>query len=112
MTSLSLVVIRCGDIDRSRTFYEGLGLRFAPEQHESGPRHYSCNIAGVILELYPRAERSTAGLRLGFRVDSLAAILIVVAQSGGRVVSTAGTTAIVEDPDGHKVELVEGVAQG
>ncbi len=109
--SLHLVVLRCVDVERAREFYEALGLRFEAEQHGFGPRHYSCDIAGVVLELYPRSSPSTAGLRLGFRVDSVPAVLAAIARFGGRIASTSDTTTIVEDPDGHKVELVERDAQ-
>ena len=50
---LSYVVLRCVDLERTREFYEAMGLQLVPEQHGSGLKHYSCDVGGVILA--PRA---------------------------------------------------------
>jgi len=63
--SLAYVVLRCADLERSRGFYEALGLRLSAEQHGKGPKHYASNVGGVVLELYPLAGNLTSGLRLG-----------------------------------------------
>lgn len=39
MPSLSLLVLRAADVERTRGFYEALGLVFTREQHGSGPVH-------------------------------------------------------------------------
>ena len=44
VVELSLVVLRCADLERTRRFYEALGLTLMPEQHGSGPRHYSARL--------------------------------------------------------------------
>lgn len=38
---LNLLVLRCRDIEATRTFYTQLGLTFTREQHGSDPVHYS-----------------------------------------------------------------------
>lgn len=104
---LNLVVLRIADLAAAERFYGLLGLAFTREWHGRGPEHLSSESAGVVLELYPRGERSTADVRLGFHVTSLAVILSRVAECGGTVVSQADGQAVVADPDGHRIELRE-----
>ena len=52
-SSLSLLVLRTEDLERSVRFYRTLGLRFAEEQHGNGPVHYACELGETVLELYP-----------------------------------------------------------
>jgi catechol 2,3-dioxygenase-like lactoylglutathione lyase family enzyme len=88
MTGLTLIVLRCADIERSRAFYEQLGLSFTAEQHGSGPQHLACVLDdGAVLELYPRSARTTQGLRFGLRLRG------------------PGEPRTIEDPDGHGVAL-------
>jgi lactoylglutathione lyase len=116
--SLNLVVIRSADLERAARFYGALGLRFTPERHGSGPEHLAARAGAVVLEVYPRGDGgSTLGLRLGFRVGSVAAAVLAASAAGGSVVSPPrespwGRRAVVADPDGHRVELVEGGAAG
>lgn len=109
---LSLVVIRVSDLAVSRGFYEHLGLRFQQERHGSGPVHLSTAIGGAIIELYPIGTGpSTQGLRLGLTVEGLAE---VAASCGAAVIEDSERdgqrVVVVQDPDGHKVELTEPVA--
>jgi hypothetical protein len=67
MTALTLLVIRCRDLERWRSFYQALGLEFAPEKHGSGPHHYSSRLGSTVLELYP-STKAVGGLRFGFSV--------------------------------------------
>jgi catechol 2,3-dioxygenase-like lactoylglutathione lyase family enzyme len=100
--NLTLVVLRCADLAKSRVFYEALGLRLTREQHGNGPEHWSGALdAGIVLELYPRGSRDTSGLRLGLAVADVEAALVAVRALGA---STRGT--VVTDPDGHQIELI------
>jgi predicted enzyme related to lactoylglutathione lyase len=111
--ALNLVVIRSSDLDRAARFYSGIGVRFEREQHGSGPEHLAAEIGGVVFEVYPLGSSAdTLAVRLGFRVRSLDAVLAIVEPLGGSVVSAAresawGLRAVISDPDGHRVELVE-----
>ena len=53
--ALSLIVLRCSDVNASRRFYEALGLSFTTEKHGAGPEHYACRLGDLVLELYPAA---------------------------------------------------------
>jgi lactoylglutathione lyase len=87
MVKLRLVVLRCEDLERSRRFYEALGLSFVEEQHGAGPRHFAAVIADLVIELYPAsATHPVNDIRLGFEVTDVEA-------------------GVVEDPDGRKIEL-------
>jgi lactoylglutathione lyase len=109
---LDYLVLRCADLKRSRRFYEAIGLRFEEQQHGQGPVHLSANVGEMVLELYPLSTKSTAGLRFGIRVPSVASVLKALAQVEAtaivRVREEAPKTALLRDPDGHDVELAEG----
>jgi catechol 2,3-dioxygenase-like lactoylglutathione lyase family enzyme len=105
---VAYVVLRCADLERSRRFYEGLGLRLSPEQHGSGAKHYSCDVGGLILELYPLSDKPTSGLRLGLVVSDLDRILESLRALGavvGAISSEGSSPVTVIDPDGHRIAL-------
>lgn len=107
--AVTLIVLRCSDIERSRAYYECLGLRFVREQHGSGPEHYSTRVGTLVLELYPRKDAETSGLRIGFSVPELTATLQRLERSGSIVHRVAREAtppyALLRDPDGHWIEL-------
>ncbi|OUR88493.1 hypothetical protein A9Q81_23910 [Gammaproteobacteria bacterium 42_54_T18] len=74
--NISLLVIRCKDIEESRVFYERLGLAFMKEKHGNGPVHYSSEHDDMVFELYPnKGEAPTDNTRLGFKIANLAGSL-------------------------------------
>ena len=103
VSGLTLVVLRCADLERSRRFYEALGLTLMPEQHGAGPRHYSARVGQTVLEFYPDAGGSTRGLRLGLELVDLAAAVSELAKIGA--VPRPGSPVTIDDPDGHRLEL-------
>lgn len=111
--SLNLIVLRAADLGRSVAFYRALGLVFVSERHGQGPEHFTCDVGGVVLELYPRSgSEPSMGTRLGFRVSSLARSLDNLHEVGAAVLtdpreSQWGRRAVVADPEGHRVELLE-----
>lgn len=112
--ALCLVVIRSADLSRSRTFYEALGLTFTDEQHGSGPRHLACQLGQTVFEVYPiePAAQPTTSVRLGLRVVDVNGAVSAAAVAGGTIRSAAkdspwGRRAVVVDPDGHAVELLQ-----
>jgi len=84
---LSLLVIRCRNLELSRLFYEGLGLKFVQEKHGKGPMHYASEIDGIVFEIYPNdGQPPTDNIRLGFSSDEV-------------------KNDIYIDPDGRSVEI-------
>jgi len=113
--ALNLVVIRSLDIERVAKFYRALGLPLQEHRHGSGPLHYAAELDSAVFEIYPRKSDTdgTTSVRLGFRVASLDAAIAALQEVGGQIVSAPqlsewGRRAVVEDPDGHKIELTEG----
>ena len=112
-TELNLVVLRSADLERSAQFYRVLGVQLVREQHGSGPEHFAGQAGRVVFEIYPQGNgEGTTKTRIGFGVSSLAALLSKLEQAGGAVVSKPqdtewGRRAVIADPDGHRVELVE-----
>jgi len=112
--TLNLVVLRSPDVARAVAFYSQLGLQFCKHRHGSGPEHFSAELAGGVFELYPLSAdgASTLGTRIGFRVPSVDAALAALSEYPAAVVTPArdsewGRRAVVADPDGHRVELLQ-----
>lgn len=113
--SLNLVVLRSPDMARVAAFYAQLGFDFSKHRHGNGPEHYAAEIAGGVFEIYPQMEGgpSTLGTRVGFKVSALDAVIARLGGYPGAVISAPkdsewGRRAVIADPDGHRVELVEG----
>jgi catechol 2,3-dioxygenase-like lactoylglutathione lyase family enzyme len=110
---LHLIVLKTHDLEKLRDFYACLGLTFAEEKHGDGPLHLAARVGDLVLELYPLpadAGSADSTTRLGFAVSDLDA---TVARLGAAVGSGPRTTewgrrAVARDPDGRKVEVVEG----
>ncbi|AKT37274.1 VOC family protein [Chondromyces crocatus] len=116
--SLGLLVLRTRDVPRLVAFYRAMGLPFVEEQHGAGPTHFSCELGGLVVEIYPArpgttgASEGAADLRLGFRVPSIERALAALTQTSpcvrsGPRADAWGRCAVVVDPDGRAVELRE-----
>jgi lactoylglutathione lyase len=112
--ALNLVVLRSPDMPRVVAFYSRLGLRFTQHRLGNGPEHFSAELAGGVFELYPAAADgpSTLGTRIGFSVPSLEAAIAALSDYAGAVISSPkdsewGRRAVVADPDGHRIELLQ-----
>lgn len=99
---------------RAAAFYSRLGLQFSQHRHGAGPEHFAAELpGGGVFELYPLSEgASTFGTRVGFRVPSLDEVLAALKDYPGAIVSAPresdwGRRAVLADPDGHRVELVQ-----
>jgi lactoylglutathione lyase len=112
---LNLLVLRAADTLAVVRFYSALGIEFVKEQHGSGPEHYSGKAGSALLEVYPLGSGTvTTGTRLGFSVPALSAAIAAAVEAGGKVISPPqlsswGHRAVLSDPQGHKVELLEQV---
>lgn len=109
--ALNLLVLRSSDLEKSVGFYNLLGLSFVEEKHDSGPKHYSSQIGQLVFELYPLGEKDpTHHIRLGFVFDSVDETLLWLESES--IVHSAedtdrGRLAVVNDPDGHIIELLQ-----
>ena len=109
MPMLSYIVLLSKDQHETVYFYELLlGTQFRKEKHNSGPEHYSCNLENILLEIYPTKKDAQCGSILGFPVEDLDGRLTALGIKGVRVLHTETCKyAVVKDPDGRKVHLVE-----
>ncbi len=112
--SVNLIVIRSKDINRAKTFYETLGLSFTKHRHGKGLDHFASDSGDVVFEIYPLrdSEHPTTSTRLGFTVYSCDEVTKKLHEAGYTVRSRPndapwGRVAVVEDFDGHKVEVLE-----
>ena len=111
---LTLVVIRSKDIERLASFYTILGLTFTRHRHSSGPEHMSSTVGPTVFEIYPvtAANENTSFTRLGFTVPSLTETLTKLREINTTVLAEPsdtpfGSRAVVQDFEGHKIELYE-----
>lgn len=115
--SLSLLVVRTSQLNRTLAFYRALGLEFRQEQHGSGPVHYASRLDSAVMEIYPGTEqavdrRGSGASMLGFRVESVDDTVAALIEAGGEIVTSPrdsewGRRAVVADLDGRAIELSE-----
>jgi lactoylglutathione lyase len=109
---LNLLVIRSLDLKSAEIFYQALGLKFVKHQHGKGLPHLAAEKDGFVFEIYPQQDKPTHHTRLGFCVDSVARTIEVLTALGGKVLSSPrltewGYRAVIKDPDGHTIELIQ-----
>ena len=112
---INLIVIKTHQIERIKNFYEQLGMNFVYHQHANGPKHYSTEIEKVVFEIYPLNGIESDGLsslRLGFDILNLDKLISKLVEKNVKLIAKAkntewGYVAVIEDPDGRKIELKE-----
>lgn len=116
---INLVVIRAADIERSAQLYRLLGLSFAKHRHGKGAEHYAFETGPVVFEIYPSQNETGSGssLRIGLQVASVDEVVVALQDAGVVIVSPAkdspwGRRAVVDDPDGYRVELTQPLSGG
>jgi lactoylglutathione lyase len=114
--ALNLVVLRSPNIKRAAAFYICLDLQFQKHRHGSGPEHFAAELGGSVFELYPLGDGAvpTSGTRVGFRVSNVDEVVAALSHYPGAIISAPrdsewGRRAVVGDPDGHRVELTQGL---
>ena len=111
--TLNLVVIAARDLEATKEFYGLLGLDFSSEQHGSGPRHYAASSGSTTFEIYPSDEAELRNpVRIGFQVSVVDHTIETFLRAGAKIVSMPkdspwGRRAVVEDPEGNRVELAQ-----
>jgi len=109
MNLLNLLVLRCRDIEKSRAFYECVGLSFVKHAHGNGPVHYSHENHELVLELYPARDGKIDNTGLGFRCYGLEEMRKTLSEKGygpDDIRETEwGESFVVQDPDGRRVEM-------
>jgi catechol 2,3-dioxygenase-like lactoylglutathione lyase family enzyme len=109
MRNLNLLVLRCKDIERAKSFYELFGMAFVQEQHGNGPVHYSSVDDAGTFELYPADGTPPDQTGLGFVTGEIEGLhtLLRRNQFAPRDVreTELGRMFVVRDPDGRRVEI-------
>jgi len=115
MTSCNLIVIRSANMEALAKFYSALlDVELTKHRHGQGPEHYGCELGFFCFEIYPKRsdEDDTTAVRLGFLVDSIRDAFARLGRFEYNVVSSPkespwGVRAVIDDPEGHRVELIE-----
>ena len=108
-TRINLIVLYTSDLQKSKQFYETIGLVFVKEKHGIGPNHYACALDnGLVIELYP--SNKSGGGRLGFEVTNLQAVLEALGVGESYIkgmTKFSNNTVVIHDPDNRPVHLSE-----
>jgi lactoylglutathione lyase len=107
---LTLLVLRTPKLEDLKKFYSALGLGFKSERHGNGPDHYAAMLDDdLVVELYPCLDGTPRdpGLRLGFHVDDIRETRRVLEEPATPKQTPWGLRAVVRDPDGRIVDLVQ-----
>ncbi|MFM7022582.1 MAG: VOC family protein [Flavobacteriales bacterium] len=112
---LRLIVIRTSDPKKLAEFYAIFGCAFQYHQHGNGPFHYSTALGEIVLEIYPLTKTQTVvdkNLRLGFALENFDAVITELKKqnitfSTEPAASEFGFMAVIQDPDGRKIELYQ-----
>lgn len=115
MSVLQLLVIKTSLPDQLAAFYTQLGIEFEYHRHGNGPFHYASKEGMPVMEIYPLPAGVAAPdntTRLGFGVAQLEELISRLKQQHVTVLTMPvktdwGYRAVVQDPDGRKVELTE-----
>ena len=109
MRNLNLLVLRCRDIERAKSFYELFGMAFTQEQHGNGPAHYSSVDDAGTFEIYPAEGIHPDQTGLGFLTGEIEGLHILLRrnQFAPREIrdTELGRMFVVRDPDGRRVEV-------
>jgi len=111
--ALSLVVIQARNLEAATQFYQCLGLALKREQHGRGPEHFAAEVGSAVFEVYPCRDSTLVGtIRIGFEVPFLEQTVGVLRSQSAKILtephdSPWGRRAVVQDPDGNRVELTE-----
>ena len=109
MKNLNLLVLRCGNLERSKAFYSLFGMAFVKEQHGNGPAHYSFTSDGGTFELYPTEGGAPDQTGLGFVTGDLDGLHMLLRrnQFAPREIrdTELGRMFVARDPDGRRVEV-------
>lgn len=106
-----LIVIRSNKLQEMVDFYSQFGFVFDYHQHGNGIFHYASMIENCTFEIYPLLKSQTTpdtSTRLGFAIEEFESVLTLL--NPERIVKPPSQTewgemAIVQDPDGRKIEL-------
>lgn len=109
--NINLVVLRSTDLIKAVGFYSLIGLEFTEEKHGNGPAHYATTQGKPVIEIYPLGKKQpTSDVRLGFDVDSVETVVDRMTKANilhHPSITERGKLAIVQDYDGHTIELLE-----
>jgi lactoylglutathione lyase len=114
---LKLIVVRTPDPAKLANFYAVFGLSFQHHRHGNGPWHYSAQIQQTVFEIYPLSKTQSSAdenLRLGFSINDFDHTVDLMRTANTRFVTDPmetewGIMAVIEDPDGRKIELYKSV---
>ncbi len=48
-----ILVINTDEMEKTKAFFEAMGLTFVEEQHGKGPVHFAAEVDDNVLEIYP-----------------------------------------------------------
>lgn len=112
---LNLIVLRSKDMESLAGFYSALFEKeLTKHSHGRGPEHFGTELDGLIFEVYSKRNEDddTTPTRFGYLVDDIEATRDRINQYPIKVVSAPkespwGKRMVLDDPEGHRIELTE-----
>lgn len=101
---LSYLVLYTQQMQEMVEFYTTLGLDFRPEQHGTGPLHYTAMISDIVLEIYPAAAGPISRTRLGLAWAN-SDLQRCAADVRRKLIAAPSGRCLLRDPDGNAVEV-------
>lgn len=112
LVSLNLLVVLVKNLDHTAAFYNKLGITFDRHRHGNGPEHLAAVLTGCVLEFYPTTSSAIQPIRFGVKAPNLDAAIPSFQDTPEAIISPPkpspwGRRAVLQEPDGHKIELTE-----
>lgn len=106
---INLLLLSCDNIHVSKDFYERLlDVEFTTEEYPDSPYHFSYQEGDFTLELYPSCMTDSNG-RIGFTVTDInKSIENIDPRTLSSYEKDNKKIYVTVDPDGRRVEIVEG----
>lgn len=111
---VGLLVIRSNDMHQLAEFYSAIGMQFEKHSHPPCGEHYSTIEGNCVFEICQLKQGQTplTNFFFGLTVPDITTAVDAVIANHGEIVrppesSERGSTAIIRDPEGHRVLLVQ-----
>jgi predicted enzyme related to lactoylglutathione lyase len=117
MVTVGAVIVFAADAEKTRAFYDAIGIDLQPEQHEDEAIQFAADLDGCHFAVFPAAHAGSAPSACaagetmpGFLVPAVDKAVETIRALGAPVLQEPddypwGRRALVEGPDGRRVEL-------
>lgn len=107
-----ITLLTSKDIQITKLFYQCLGIDFIAEKHGEGPAHFSICLKDAVFEIYPKLHSREDNIIFRIEVDHIEDCIKNLTLYGGKILESINQSAginraLVEDPDGRILRIIE-----